>query len=294
MATDLQQPFDVAVVLVTRRLGALETALRSVLAQEHAGRVQILVGVDGDGDRDALARIEAVLPDAIALTVVDPGYSTSKARGGLYAPKEGGSLRAALTLLANARLVAYLGETSRYEPNHLESLKRVIGDRAWAWSRRWFADRASGRTLCRDEWESVGPGQGIYRVSEGGFAAADTLLIDKLRCHPLVTAWAVADAEGRGDDRSLFRGLKSLPNAGTGEPTVTTSVQLARQHPFKLSLFRASGVRLEQFMTVTPELEAAIAHAAGAQVAQREQARSSLEVGGVTFAMRPRDGGTER
>lgn len=294
MADDLQQPFDAAVVVVTRRRGALEAALRSVFAQEEAGRVQVLVGVDGDGDRDALDRLRRELPEAMALTVVDPGYSTSKARGGLYAPVEGGALRAALTLLANARHVAYLGETSRFEPHHLASLKRVIGDRAWAWSRRWFADRDSGRTICRDDWESVGPGQGIYRVSEGGFAAADTLLLDKLRCHPLVTAWAVADAEGRGDDRSLFRGLKTLPNAGTGEPTVTTTLRLARQHPFKLSLFRASGVRLEQFMTVTPEIEAAIAHAADAQVAQRDQARSTLEVGGVTFAMRPRDGGTGR
>ena len=144
MAADLQKTFDVAVVVVTRRRGALEGALRSIVAQEGAGRVQILVGVDGDGDRAAIERLQGELPDTIALTVIDPGYSTARGRGGLYASAEGGSLRAALTLLANARHVGYLGETSRYAPTHLADLKRAIGDRAWAWSRRWFADRASG------------------------------------------------------------------------------------------------------------------------------------------------------
>ena len=176
MAADLQKTFDVAVVVVTRRRGTLEGALRSIVAQEGAGRVQILVGVDGDGDRAAIARLQGELPDTIALTVLDPGYSTARGRGGLYASAEGGSLRALLTLLANARLVGYLGETSRYAPTHLADLKRAIGDRAWAWSRRWFADRASGATICRDDWESVGPGRGIYHASEGGYAAADTLL----------------------------------------------------------------------------------------------------------------------
>jgi len=293
MAADLQKTFDAAVVVVTRRRGALEGALRSIVAQEGAGRVQILVGVDGDGDRAAIARLQGELPDTIALTVLDPGYSTARGRGGLYASAEGGSLRALLTLLANARLVGYLGETSRYAPTHLADLKRAIGDRAWAWSRRWFADRASGATICRDDWESVGPGRGIYHASEGGYAAADTLLLDKLRCNGILTAWVNADAEGRGDDRNLFRSLKSLPNAPTGEPSVTSAVNLARLHPFKLAMFREYGVRLEQYMTVTPALDAEIARAVEAQRAQVAQARATIDVGDVQFALPPRGGGPQ-
>ena len=129
MPTDLQTPFDAAVVMFTKRKGSLATAVRSVFAQRFDGRVQVVVGVDGpDGDREALAALVREVPDAMALTVVDPGYSTARSRGGLYAPEAGGSLRTALALIANARHVACLSEVNRYAPDHLASLRRAIGD----------------------------------------------------------------------------------------------------------------------------------------------------------------------
>ena len=102
-----------------------------------------------------------------------------------------------------------------------------------------------------------------------------------------------ADAEGRGDDRNLFRSLKSLPNAPTGEPSVTSAVNLARLHPFKLAMFREYGVRLEQYMTVTPALDAEIARAVEAQRAQVAHARATIDVGDVQFALPPRGGGPQ-
>ena len=156
MATDLQTPFDAAVVIFTKRTGTLAAAVRSVWAQQFDGRVQVVVGVDGpDADREALAALAREVPATMALTVIDPGYSTARSRGGLYAPEAGGSLRTALTLLANARHVAYLSEANRYAPNHLADLKHAIGDRAWAFALRWFADARTGEVICRDEWESV-------------------------------------------------------------------------------------------------------------------------------------------
>ena len=290
MPTDLQTPFDAAVVMFTKRKGSLAAAVRSVFGQQFEGRVQVVVGVDGpDADREALAALVREVPDAMALTVVDPGYSTARSRGGLYAPEAGGTLRTALTLLANARHVAYLSEVNRYAPHHLAELKRAIGDRAWAHSLRWFADARTGAVICRDDWESVGPGGGVYAKSEGGFVATDTLLVDKLACHGVLAAWADADAQGRGEDRRFFRAIRGLPHAATGEPSVYAAIRLEKQHPFMLAQFRAHGVVLERLMPLTPELKSRIEHAAQAQRAHVENARNTLSVGGVDFAIR-RDG----
>ena len=164
MPKDLQTPFDVAVVMFTKRTGALASAVRSVFAQDFDGRVQVLVATDGpQADRAALADLRREVPDRMALSIVDLGYSTARSRGGLYAPEAGGALRTALTLLANARHVAYLSEVNVFSPNHLSSLKQAIGDRAWAWTQRLFADARNGAVICRDDWESAGPGASSRR-----------------------------------------------------------------------------------------------------------------------------------
>lgn len=286
MGVDLQTPFDAAVVMFTKRRGMLAAAVRSVFAQRFDGRVQIVVGVDGpEGDREALAALAGEAPATMALTVVDPGYSTARPRGGLYLPEAGGALRNALSLLANSRHVAYLSEANRYAPHHLAALKRAIGDRAWAYTLRWFTDARTGQVICRDDWESVGPGRGVYGKSEGGFVAADALMIDKLACHGVLAAWADADAQGRGEDRRFFRAIRAMPHEATGDPSVYASVLLEQQHPFMLAQFRASGVMLERYLTMTPELRAEIDRAFAAQRSYAEGVRNTLSVGGVDFRM---------
>ena len=288
MATDLQTPFDAAVVMFTKRTGALAAAVRSVYAQRFDGRVQIVVGVDGpEADREALAALAREVPATMALTVIDPGYSTARSRGGLYAPEAGGSLRTALTLLANARHVAYLSEVNRYAPNHLKDLKDAIADRAWAFALRWFADARTGEVICRDEWESVGPDRGVYGRSEGGFVAPDALLVDKFACHGVIAALADADAQGRGEDRRFFRAIRGMAHAATGEPSVYASIRLEKQHPFMLAQFRAHGVILERHVKLSPELAGEVARAAEAQRAHAEGVRNTLSVGGVDFGMKP-------
>jgi hypothetical protein len=288
MAKDLQTPFDAAVVMFTKRTGALATAIRSVYAQTFDGRVQVVVGVDGpQADRAALAALAREVPDTMALTIVDPGYSTARSRGGLYAAEAGGSLRTALTLLANARHVAYLSEANRYAPSHLDLLKRAIGDRAWAYAQRWYVDARSGQVICVDDWESAGPDKGVYAKSEGGFVATDALLIDKLACHGAILAWTEGDAQGRGGDRRFFRAIRALPHSATGEPSVYASIFVDQQHPFMLAQFRANGVMLERFMTLTPELKAEVDRATQAQRSYAEGARNTLSVGGVDFSMKP-------
>ncbi|MEO8487733.1 MAG: hypothetical protein ABI585_15510 [Betaproteobacteria bacterium] len=284
MATDLQTPFDVAVVLFTKRTGALAGAVRSVYKQAFDGRIQILVGVDGrEADRAVLPALAREAPESMTLTVVDPGYSTARSRGGLHAPEAGGSLRAALTLLANARHVAYLSEVNQYAPHHLDALRRAIGDRAWAWTQRWFTDARNGQVICRDDWESAGPGAGTFAKSEGGFVAPDALLVDKLACAAALPALLNADPQGRGEDRRFFQAIRALPNAGTGEPSVYANIFVANQHPFMLAQFRERGVMLERFMTMTPQLEQDVAQALRAQRDYAEGVKNRLSFGGVDF-----------
>jgi hypothetical protein len=91
MATDLQTPFDAAVVIFTNRTGTLAAAVRSVWAQQFHGRVQVVVGVDGpDADRDALAALAREVPATMALRVIDPGYSTARSRGDSMRPRPAG------------------------------------------------------------------------------------------------------------------------------------------------------------------------------------------------------------
>jgi len=290
MAKDLQTPFDVAVVMFTKRSGALAMALRSVFAQNIDARVQVIVATDGaQADRPALAELRGEVPANMALSIVDLGYSTARSRGGLYAPEAGGALRAALTLLANARHVAYLSEVNVFAPNHLSSLKRAIADRAWAWTQRWFADARTGSVICRDDWESAGPAAGTFAKSEGGFVAADALLIDKLACAAAIPAWMQADDQGRGEDRRFFQAIRALPHAETGEPTVYARIQVQNQHPFTLAQFRERGVVLDRFVTMTPELERDVAHALKAQRDYERGVKENLKFGNVEF-VRPKDG----
>ncbi|MEI9981856.1 MAG: hypothetical protein WDN69_00740 [Aliidongia sp.] len=53
---------------------------------------------------------------------------------------------------------------------HLSSLRAAISGRSWAYSYRWLVDRDTGWPICRDEWDSVGVGQGINQQRFGGFA----------------------------------------------------------------------------------------------------------------------------
>jgi hypothetical protein len=291
MAKDVQTPFDVAVVMFTKRTGSLATAVRSVFQQDFAGRVQVVIATDGpQADRAALVALLKEVPPTMALSIVDLGYSTARSRGGLYAPEAGGALRAALTLLANARHVAYLSEVNMVAPDHLSALKKAIGEHAWAWTQRWYADARNGSVICRDDWESAGPDAGAFAKSEGGFVAADALLIDKFACASALPAWLQADDQGRGEDRRFFQAIRALPHGATGMPTLFQSIHVQNQNPFMLAQFRERGVVLERYVTMTPELERDIAHALRAQRDYERSVKENFKYGDVEF-VRAKDGG---
>jgi hypothetical protein len=191
-----------------------------VFRQDFAGRIQLLIGVDvHHGDVGVLDAIRAACPERITLTILDPGYSTSVRHGGLFANAYGGSLRAVLSLLANSNRLAYLDDNDWYAPSHLRTLAAAMDGKQWAFSYRWLVDPSTLWPICRDEWDSVGPGAGINAARFGGFVQPSTLMLDRQACLYALPLWSQAlFPDGSGEDRLIFEALhKNFTYAGSGQ-----------------------------------------------------------------------------
>jgi|HubBroStandDraft_1064217.scaffolds.fasta_scaffold00077_33 hypothetical protein len=206
---EVQTQFDAAVVIPTVLRPSLGRAVRSVFDQDLKGRIQILIGIDQRQGADAcLEGLARECPDHICLTILDLGYSTSSRHGGFYSCHYGGSLRTILSYAANSRYVAYLDDDDWWARGHLSALQSAIAGKSWAFSYRWLVDRATGWPICRDGWDSVGPGRGINQQRYGGFVCPSTLFLDKSVCHFVLPYWSVAPGDdGAGEDRLVFEAL---------------------------------------------------------------------------------------
>lgn len=223
--TQLQQPFDVAVVMPTIVRPEIAQALISVFAQNFPGRIQVLIGIDvARGDPSLIQAACASRPANCVVQVFYPGYSTSGRHGGLCEAWDGGALRTMLSYLANSRLVAYLDDDNWWAPDHLRSLAEAIGGRDYAYSRRWFVHPRTGRIVARDDWESMGPGLGVYSQMFGGFIDPNCLMINKTRCADVLPLWTQplrGDPNAMSADRSVFGALaKTYQGALVDRPTV--------------------------------------------------------------------------
>jgi len=213
--------FDFAVVMPTILRPSIADALRSVFAQDFAGTVQILVGVDVP--RGNLAPVEKVCqerPPHHSVLLFDPGYSTSMRHGGLHPPWDGGVLRTVLSYLAGSRRVAYLDDDNWWAPDHLTTLCAALEGHDWAWSLRWYVHPTSRRIICKDVWESVGPDAG---TQPGGWVDTNCLAIDKLACEAVLRWWSIPlrnSTTGMDPDRNVLRILKNeFRGCGTGRYT---------------------------------------------------------------------------
>jgi hypothetical protein len=241
---DLQQPFAAAIVIATIMRPSLGAALRSIFAQSFSGRTQIVIGIDKVvGDRAILADALKERPPHQAVTVIDLGYSTALPNGGLHPDPWGGALMTILSYAANSRYVAYLDDDNWLGPRHLETLLAAIDGKEWAFSLRWYVDGETRQPLCIDEWESVGPGRGVYAESFGGFVDNSCLMIDKLACEPALRLWSVPYPRQGGKhapaDRSFFDGIRRRPFAGSGEATSFYAIQPSdTNHASRMALIR--------------------------------------------------------
>lgn len=226
-ALDPQAPFDVAVAIPTLLRATLDQAVRSIYAQDIDGTVQILIGVDrAQGDRAMLDRLQADLPERMALTLLDPGYSTGVRWGGQARALDGGALRTVLSFLANSRRVAYLDDDNWMAPDHLSALVAALGDRAWAYSLRWFVPPPEEDDLdpAIDVWESIGPRRGLFAKTLGGWIDPNCLMIDRVAAESALPCWSqpIEALGGWTADRHVFRHLLAhFPEPGaTGRATV--------------------------------------------------------------------------
>ncbi|MFI4939087.1 MAG: tetratricopeptide repeat protein [Burkholderiales bacterium] len=222
--SNLQKPFDVAVVMQTLGRDSILEAVSSVYAQDNAISIQLLIGVDSPlGNFTRLSEFLETAPDHITPCLFYPGYSTSVRHGGLHPERCGGALRTLLSYLVNARYIAYLDDDNWWEPNHLGSLLNAIRGREWAFALRWFAHPLSRKPVCIDDWESVGPGRGDFREKFGGWVDPNCLMIDKLACEPALRWWSIplpGDSIAMTGDRHVYDWLqkKSAP----GETNLAT------------------------------------------------------------------------
>ena len=83
----------------------------------------------------------------------------------------------------------------------------AIKDHHWAYALRWFLHPDTRRTICIDQWESVGPGRGVFARQFGGWVDPNCLMFDKLECHQAIPWWTrplPADPTHGTADRQVF------------------------------------------------------------------------------------------
>ena len=250
VTSGLQTPFDVGIIMVTVVRDTLPQSIRSVFAQAFGGRIQVLVGIDRwQGDRAVVETLQREAPSHVAVTMLDLGYSTSQRNGGLYPSHYGGALKTILSYAANSRHVTYLDDDNWYAPDHVATMLAAVKDKAWAFSLRHFVDAESGRLLCADTWESLGPGRGVYGKAQGGFVDTNCFFIDKLACNDVFPEWAMTRfAGGTGGDRQVLEKLRDRPFGTNDAHTVYYRTRLTGQHPYLLWRFMRAGVDLARFM----------------------------------------------
>src|SRR3954451_12648073 len=222
-----QAQSQVAVVIPTILRPCLETALRSVYAQEGVDRVQIMIGVDRPDDPATLYRVLEARPANVSALVLTLPYSTSARHGGPHIATDGGALRAILSFMANTRYVAYLDDDNTWFPNHLKSLLAAIEGKVWAFSRRILVDEETGRDLAVDRWDSVGPNKGRL-ASTGGLVDPSCLLINKIAAAAVLGRWSeTADRRTPGDtaDRHFFAAIGRADHGAVEEATVRYSLR---------------------------------------------------------------------
>ncbi|GAJ27747.1 glycosyltransferase family protein [Acidomonas methanolica] len=247
-------PYDVAVVMPSLLRPSLFQALVSIFRQEGVGRVQILIGVDqAPADEGAALRTVAAAcrmsPPEWTVQLLWPGYSTSTRHGGVTAARDGGALRAILSFMAHAPLVAYLDDDNWWRPDHLAGLVTAIEGREWAWAWRWFVHPRTHRPVCVDRWESVGPGQGVFADSQGGFVDPNCLMIDKTRVPDVLARWTTpmpGDPTFMTADRMVFDFLQHRPGGCSGRDSVFYVLRESDGlHPLRLRMMGEDWGRAE-------------------------------------------------
>jgi hypothetical protein len=224
----VQTPADIAVVMPTVIRSEIAAAIQSVYDQRFAGRIQLAIGIDvALGDPGLLEAVLRRRSPSVSALVLQLPYSTSVRHGGAHTPADGGSLRAVLSLMANARYVAFLDDDNSWLPQHLTGLHAAAAGKTYAFAPRMLLDDETGRDLCVDRWHSTGPGRGQF-AEIGGFVDPNCLLVDKALAAQKLSQWAqtwTGKPNRYGSDKRFFASIAAAPHGEVSEPTVRYSIR---------------------------------------------------------------------
>ena len=224
---DDQTPSDVAIVMPSIIRRSLYRALDSIFRQDFSGRLQILVGIDRPSDSlESLFKFIEMRPRNHSVLVLHLPFSTAVRNGGLHLPSDGGSLRASLSLIANARYIAFLDDDNAWRSDHISKLYARMSGCAWAFSYRMLVTDDDYSELAIDQWDSVGPNRGRFK-SSGGFVDPNCLMIDKVALTSVLSRWADTGTGAPGviADRHFFDAIKDTPFAEIAEATVLYTIR---------------------------------------------------------------------
>ncbi|HEY7884585.1 MAG TPA: glycosyltransferase [Cellvibrionaceae bacterium] len=213
---------DVAVVMPSIGRASIMQALQSVFDQVGVQRIQVLIGIDKPSSNTVfLSDFLRKCPSHVTGVVLNLPWSTSVRHGGFHSATDGGSLRAILSLMANARYVAYLDDDNTWAPDHLEKLLNAIQDKTWAFSQRFLVDEDTGENYGPDLWHSVGVDKGDFSL-QGGLVDTNCLMVDIVSTAAVIGRWASSGSSRPGvtADRFLFSAIRSAPHGRVDEPTV--------------------------------------------------------------------------
>lgn len=254
---DRYRPVPMASVLIpTVCRSTMLRAVRSALAQDVDGHIEVLVAVDVDPAGRAAALQEQLrreCPSHASIHWIHLPYSTSVRHGGIHASYFGGGLRSAMTWLASSDRLVYLDDDDWLDPLHVRDIVRAANGRAWAYSLCHYADGDREVALGVDMLESVGPGQGVHARRFGGFVRPSGLLIDRRRAPQSAHLWARAlSSRGDGDDRLVFDALRKLPTGFTGRASVFYSLDPNDEmHSHRVAYLRSRGADASQIRRST-------------------------------------------
>lgn len=238
---------DLAIVIISLCRESLIRAVRSVYAQQTDCRMQILVGVDHD-EHGKSSELEQQLrqdcPPHINLLWLDVGYSTSQRHGGPHSSHYGGSLRTALSFLADSDIVMYLDDDDWLAPTHCADILAAIQNVDWAFAYSIYSDHETQQGLCIDTMESFGVQKGIYGPTFGGFVRPSGLALRKLKLQAIQHIWSNAKyKQGHGEDRLMFEQLRKHRHRCTGKATVYCSIHPNNTlHHYRMEFINRQGV----------------------------------------------------
>jgi hypothetical protein len=119
-----------------------------------------------------------------------------------------------------------------------------IEGKDWAYADRWFVHQDTRQVIGADDWESVGPGRGIFADRFGGWVDPNCLMFDKLACEPAIRLWTIplpGDVKAMSADRHIYAYMQEK-GAPAVSGLITTYYALQADdgmHPYRLQMMEA-------------------------------------------------------